>query len=91
MSQKFISTQHQLLDLVAESTNTGDFPRARQYFYKLAVNCNTRKLKFDPSTGYTSILFADWMHSLNTELLQQNATLVLEAQSAVYEMLDALV
>ncbi len=91
MSTQFVEAQFLLLDQVAESVNNGDFPSALQSFYKVAVNCNKRKqLKFDPRTGYTQQMFYDWMHTLNTELLNKRTEESLQSQSVVYEMLDVL-
>jgi len=91
MSQKFIAQQHQLLDLLGVSINNNDFANALQLFYKVAVNCNKRNLKFDQRTGYCSALFASYMHTLNAQLIAQNSEQALAAQSAVHEMLDVLV
>jgi hypothetical protein len=90
MTQKFVAKQHQLLDLLAESINNKDFANALQLFYKVAVNCNSRKLKFNPHTGYCSVLFANSMQTLNAQLISQNSEQALAAQTAVYEMLDVL-
>jgi hypothetical protein len=76
---------------LAESINNKDFANALQHFYQVAVNCNKRKLKFHPFSGYGRTQFAIRMLMLNTQLIAQNGEQALEAQSAVYEMLDVLV
>ncbi len=90
MSQQFIAQQHSLLDEIALSVHANDYATALQHVNSLAANCQECELKFVPQTGYTQLLFADWMDTLYESITAEDSTQALEAQSAVYEMLDSL-
>lgn len=81
---------HQTLDEIAQAINEGDFKEAEKLYLKLQTEVKTVNLEFDPRTGYTEDLFYDWMDTLNKSIKERNITNALEAQSAVYEMLDVL-
>ncbi len=87
----FIAVQHQLLDNIAVAIESSNFDQARKYYQKLANNVTKVKPKFDPHTGYTVELLTNWMQELLESIIEEDSAKALEAQSAVYEMLDSLI
>jgi len=81
----------QTLDAIAQALNAGNFYQAQLLFLQLRIHTSGGKLEFAPQTGYTQLLFADWMDTLQQSITQGDTTSALEAQSAVYEMLDVAV
>ncbi len=81
----------QTLDAIAQALNAGNFHQAELLFLQLRIHVSAGALEFAPQTGYTQLLFADWMHTLQQSINTGDTTSALEAQSAVYEMLDVAV